>query len=332
MSVPAVLQEAIGDEAIADTLKLGGEDLLVFTPSRCICYRAEGLLSDESVSKFRYDITGLSIDVGRRSTDLVFDYGHEGTEQLGVPNDQAEAAIQTFLTFTLRSSDAIEDDESIGEVFRIDELALLLTERRYVKHVGTAVWESDAELVAYRDIWNVELEQGSVGAQVVVRTMDGVDRIKASSADAEGIYASLSDAVCNAHGVDTLDDIDPPEEPADGSGTAAPSTEDDDPSLPPLRGTSADGGTTSGRSLGSSQSAGERPADDDARAVARRQSASTGGADGAKGGGDASDPVDLAPIQERLDDIEEAVEETNERLDEHREAFEQLVDELRRGR
>jgi hypothetical protein len=330
MSVPTVLQEAIGDEEIADTLKLGGEDLLVFTPSHCICYRADGLLSDESVSKFRYDITGLSIDVGRRSTDLVFDYGHEGTEQLGVPNDQAEAAIQAFLTFTLRSTDEIEDDEAIAEVFRIDELALLLTEHRYVKHVGTAVWESDADVVPYQDIWDVDLEQGSVGAQVVVRTMDGVDRIKASSADAEGIHASLSDAVCTAHGVDTLDDIEPPEEPADESGAEQPSAEDDGPSLPPLQGTSADGGTTSGRSLGSSQSAGERP--DDARAVARRQSASTGGADGAKGGGDASEPIDLSPIEDRLDDIEEAVEETNERLDEHREAFEQLVDELRRGR
>jgi len=331
MSVPTVLQEAIGDDEIAETLKLGGEDLLVFTPSRCICYRGEGLLSDESVSKFRYDITALSIDIGRRSTDLAFDYGHEGTEQLGVPNDQAEVAIQTFLTFTLRSSDAIDEDEVIAEVFRIDELALLLTARRYVKHVGTAVWESDATVVPYQDIWDVELEQGSVGAQVVVRTMDGVDRIKASSADAEGIHTSLSDAVCNAHGVDTLDDIEPPEEPANGSKTAKPSAEDDGPSLPPLRGTSADGGTTSGRSLSSSQSAGERPADD-TRAVARRQSAGTGEPEGAGGARGSPATIDLASLQDRLDDIEEAVEETNERLDEHREAFEQLVEELRRGR
>jgi len=52
MSLPELLESALDGEPSVSQVQLGGEDVLVVTPNRTVVYRADGLLSDESIESY----------------------------------------------------------------------------------------------------------------------------------------------------------------------------------------------------------------------------------------------------------------------------------------
>ncbi len=97
MSVPGIVQSTLDDEEIAAEVSLGGEDTLFITPTRTLVYRAEGLLSDESVDDFPHDADRLTLSEGRRKPRSV-----SSTHSRGVANFPFRRARPTrhFIPFS----------------------------------------------------------------------------------------------------------------------------------------------------------------------------------------------------------------------------------------
>ncbi|ERG97898.1 MAG: hypothetical protein J07HQX50_01929, partial [Haloquadratum sp. J07HQX50] len=54
MSKPQLVASALGDDEVLVHESIGGDDSVTITPARTILYRADGLLSDESVTKYSH--------------------------------------------------------------------------------------------------------------------------------------------------------------------------------------------------------------------------------------------------------------------------------------
>ncbi|ERH03565.1 MAG: hypothetical protein J07HR59_00682, partial [Halorubrum sp. J07HR59] len=73
MSLPESVRETVNDEEVAADITLGGEDRLVVTPSQTVVYRAQGLLSDESVTSYSHDAEQIAVSDGRRKSKITLD-------------------------------------------------------------------------------------------------------------------------------------------------------------------------------------------------------------------------------------------------------------------
>lgn len=226
MDVPAAVAAATGDESVAASVSLNGDDALFVTPTRTLVYRADGLLSNESVTEFTHDAERVEATVNRRKATLTLDYGLDGEESFTVPADRLDDALHPVLAGVLNAAGVTEPGETVRRTYRFSELTLVVTDARLVRHVGAAVWDADYDEVAFADVVDVAAEEGSVASQLVLDTTDRPQRVKVPNERFRDVREAVESALFDAHGVDDYaafrDRVEPDHaEGGDASGAAA---------------------------------------------------------------------------------------------------------------
>jgi hypothetical protein len=204
MTHPDIVQSALGDEGVAARVDLG-DDALFVTPTRTILYRADKLLSDESVEEFPHGAERITVSSGRRKATLTLDYGLDGERSFTVPAKTLDEALHPVLAGTLNAAGVTDPGETIKETFRFSELTLVVTSDRLVKHIGNAVWDDEYEEFRYDDVTDLAFEEGSVATTIVVVLGGRQERFKAPNDRAREVRERLTKAVLAHHGVDSLD-------------------------------------------------------------------------------------------------------------------------------
>lgn len=354
MDVPALVTTAVGDEEVDARVDLGGGDAVFVTPSRTLVYRAEGLLTDESVEEFPHDVERLELTTGRRKAKLRFVAVAE-TRSFAVPADRTDAVLAPVLGGVLRAAAALDSGEAVRGVFRFSDLTLVVADGRAVKHVGRAVWDPDGEVLPFADLTGLHYEEGQVATQVVLELEGRPHRVKVPK-DAFGrVRQTVESAVLAFHEVDTLDalaekvGLDEPEDGTDavdalvdGPGADAGALDDSPTEAGAGSDVEGSGDRRGDRSRGGTGGSGDEPAsappdlglDLSSGHGSDRGTAETSGGDAA--GRDASTGPDPASadgdVAARLAALEAALERQREELAAQRRTIERLVDELRRGR
>lgn len=207
MSLPETLAARLEDEEAVATVPLGGDDRLVVTPSRTLVYRAEGLLSDESIEEYPHGAERIEASKGRRKAKVVLDYGLDGERTVSIPTKRLDDALHPILAGTLSAAEITDPGESALRTFRFSELTLVVTSRRVVKHIGASVWDGDYEEFHYDDVTDLGFEEGSVATSVVL-TVDGrQERFKAPNERARAVRETLVDALCDYYDVSSLEEF-----------------------------------------------------------------------------------------------------------------------------
>lgn len=370
MSLPEVLDAELDGEPAVAEVPLGGDDLLVVTPNRTLVYRDEGLLSDEAVESYPHGAERLSLSVGRRKAKLTLEYGLDGTETLALPASHVDDAIHPILAGVLNAGGVTEPGETVLKTFRFSDLTLVVTSERIVKHIGGALWSEEFETFAHAAITDIAFEEGSVATSVVL-THDGrQERFKTPNEDARAVRETIVGAVCEYHGVDSVDEIE-----ADSDGDAAADTESsdaldfgagidplstdpdelsepsgatdtaDDPesmsdeSLAASIGdsgddTTAESASTATESGGEAAVATTSPESDAANGetVASRTESAEAAGGFENSAFESAGPVEDNDLAEQIDVLVERVEQQERKLDRQTQLLETLIEELRRGR
>jgi hypothetical protein len=318
MDLPEAVRSVVGDEAVAARVSLGGDDLLLVTPTRTVVYRAEGLLSDESVHEYGHDVERIAVETKRRKATFRLDYGTGGEQSLTVPANRVDDALHPVLAGVLNAAGVTGPGETIRRTFRFSELTVVVTSARLVKHVGGAVWDDGHEEYPYDEVTDLRFEEGSHGTAVVLRMGDRQERFKAPNDRARELREELVAALLAHTGHDSLEAFRAANAEAD-EGT----DDDGDMAVEGLSPLGADG------------------ADGPSEASAADDRSAAGDGDGSLpdldvvGGGDAAtrpETADDADVAAELAALREAVERQGERIDAQRELIDQLIEELRRGR
>ena len=206
MDLPGLVTAQLGTEEPWTQVPLGGEDLLLVTPSRTLVYRAEGLLRDESVDSYPHDCDRVKLSTGRRKATLTFEY-IDGPRNFSVPRDRVEDVLAPILRGVLSAADVVAADERVEGVYRFSELTLIVTEGRVVKHVGGDLWSPDCETFPFDDVTGLNFEEGSVATAVVLEVDGRPDRIKAPNEDARYVRQDLERVLFDYHDVASLDEL-----------------------------------------------------------------------------------------------------------------------------
>ena len=218
MSEPGVVESALDGETVAATVPLGGEDTLYITPTRTLIYRAEGLLSDESVEEYPHDAERLTVSEGRRKTRFSLDYPVDGTREFTIPSKRADDVVHPVVAGIMNAAGITDPGETVLSTYRFSELTLIVTNERLVKHIGAPVWDTEYEEFHYSDVTDLTFEEGSVATQVVLEVDGRQQRIKAPNDQARDVESKLSDALTAYHGVDAIEEL-----------RSANASEDDEP-------------------------------------------------------------------------------------------------------
>ena len=355
MSLPELVRGELGEERPVARVHLGGDDELFVTPTRTLVYRAEGLLSDESVEEHDHDAERVAVSESRRKAKFTLEYGLDGEASFSVPKGKLDEVLHPVLAGVLSASGITEPGETVERTFRFSELTLVVTSARLVKHVGTAVWDDDYEEFDYDDVSDLEFEEGSV-ATTLVLTADGrQERFKAPSDRAREIKETLTDALLARYGASSLEEFralaateegetddagaavdrtdfgggpDPLSADPDDVDTEAGTRED-----PLVDGADAadDGAAGAGTAEGGSGAPAaptERGSKAAPGAAAVESSAEDDGFDDS--GFRPAEPTD--DVAAEVAALREAVDRQGERLERQTELIERLIEELRRGR
>lgn len=215
MDVPGVVSAALGEESPVARIPLKGEDVLFLTPTRTLVYRAEGLLSDESVREYPHDAERVSVREGRRKAKIELDYGPDGEKTMEVPSNRVDDVVPPVLAGVLNAADVTGPGESVKGVYRFSELTLVVTSDRLVKHVGSAAWDVDYESIDYDAITGFAAEEGSVASTLVFQTDGHTERIKVPNESFREVKGAVTDALFAAHDVDSQAEFDQLHEPAE---------------------------------------------------------------------------------------------------------------------
>ncbi|MFD1646441.1 DUF7115 domain-containing protein [Haloarchaeobius litoreus] len=205
MDVPGIVESTLSGEEVAAEVSLGGENALYVTPTRTLIYQSEGFLSDESVDEYPHDAQRMTVKEGRRKTRISLEYSLDGTEEFTVPSNATDDVLHPVLAGVLNASGVTDADETVTRTFRLDELTLVITSARLVKHVGSAVWDEDYEEYHFADVTGLDFEDGSVATQLVL-TVDGrPERMKVSNDRAAEVKEYLQRSLFSYYGVNSLD-------------------------------------------------------------------------------------------------------------------------------
>ena len=207
MTVPAIVQERLGEEAVTARVPLSGDDELFVTPARSLVYHAEGLLSGESVDVYPHEAERLTVNEGRRKCTITLDHGLDGESQFTVPADRFDEAIEPILRGVFAAANITDADESIQEIYRLGELTIVITDARVVKHVGNALWDEEFEEYPFDSVTGIDVEEGSVSSQIIVEVDGRPQRIKTPTDDARRIRSNIQDGVLAYHGFGSYDEF-----------------------------------------------------------------------------------------------------------------------------
>ncbi|WP_254863643.1 DUF7115 domain-containing protein [Halovivax gelatinilyticus] len=354
MSVPAIVESSLGGAELVEQVPLGGDDELFVSSESTLLYRADGLLSDESVEEFPHDASRLSVSEGRRKARIELEYSIDGTREFKVPAGSVDTVVHPVVAGVLAGNGITNSGERVIQTFRFSELTVIVTSERLVKHIGSAVWDEDYEEFPYEDATGLTFESGSVATQVVVEVNGRQQRIKAPNEQAAVLRERLEQAVFAYHDVDSLDalyekvGIDDDEETGSptvdfgegvdplttnaGSDEAA-ETEDagavPDVAVEPTEATTTESRATDGHATPNRDSTTEARTDEPEPTT----EASTESARSFEGSGFEPATADAdADVLERLDALETTIERQTAILERQQNTIEQLIEELRRGR
>lgn len=330
MTVPGIVQSALDGEEIAARVPLGGDDELFVTPSSTTIYRAEGLLSDESIDEFPHDADRLSISEGRRKTRFVFEYSFDGERELTVPANRTDDVLRPVLAGVLNGNEITDSGETVVQTYRFSELTLIITNDRLVKHVGEAVWDEDFEQYHFDHVTGLSFEDDGVATQIVLEVDGRPQRIEAPNDQAANVYEWLKRALFAYHDVNSLVELDdrvdvdsldanPPERDGYETASDGESSQVDDPLAAAGDSTATEPPDAAGAVLEDVPT--DDPSVDDLF-----------GADLDRGEGDAAGGRTDPELLARIDDLETAVARQSELLERQQETIERLIGELRRGR
>lgn len=205
MSLPELVTERLGDEQPVAEVALGGDDRLLVTPSRTLVYRAEGLLSDESVEELGHDVERITVETGRRKATLVLDYGLDGEQTVSLPKGKLDEVLHPMLAGVLDAHDITDPGESVKRTFRFSELTLIVTSKRVVKHIGQPVWDQEYEEFPFEEVTDLRFEPGNVATSVVLTLEGHQERFKAPNDDARAVEAALKDALLTYYDVPDIE-------------------------------------------------------------------------------------------------------------------------------
>lgn len=340
MDVPGIVESSLGDENVAARVSIGGEDELLVTPTRTLTYRADGLLSDETVDEYPHDAERLTVSEGRRKTKITLEYAIEGEREFTLPSKQTDKALHPVLAGVLNASGVTDPGESVNQTYRFSELTIVITSDRLVKHVGEAVWDEEYEEYRFDGVTGLDFEEGSVATQIVLDVDGRPQRIKAPNDQIGELRQRLTSALCSYYDVaseaelaDALrgDEVEdgPEEETGMGFGEGVDPLDADPPATEETEAASDDGDAAA-------------DASDDGGDGARVGTVEAGD-DEADAGDDGFDEAGFEPatsndspastdVADELAELREAVEEQNELLEEQHQTIERLIDELSRGR
>jgi hypothetical protein len=310
MAVPDLVRERLGGEKPGARVPLGGDDELWVTPTRGLIYRAEGLLSGETVEEYPLEAQTVVLTEGRRKTTIRLDRGYDGADEFTVPGRHVEETLRPVVEGVLASAGLTDDGESVKKVYRLGELTLVVTDGRVVKHVGSALWTAeDYEEFAYDAVTDLDLEHGSVSSELVIEVDGRPQRIKTPSEDAHEIRKTIEGPLLATHEVDSVAALRRKSD-EDAAEPAAETATADEP---------AGGGTAAEEGgLGSLLEFGGLEDTEAAEAVAEPAEPPTPA--------EATD--DLA---EEVAALREAVERQGERIEQQQALLERLIEELRRA-
>ncbi len=215
MTVPGIVQAALEDEDIAARVPLGGDDELFVTASATFVYRADGLLSGESVDEFPHTADRLTLSEGRRKTRFSLEYPLEGTNDFTIPAKLTDDVLHPVLAGILSGNGITTAGESVISTYRFSELTLILTSKRLLKHIGEAVWDEDFEEYRFSDVTNLSFEPGNVATQIVIAVDGRPHRIKAPNESADDVCERLKRALCSFHNVGSLEEFNDRRAPAE---------------------------------------------------------------------------------------------------------------------
>jgi hypothetical protein len=351
MDLPEIVQTALDGEGVAARVDLGGEDDLLVTPTRTLVYRAEGLLSDESVEEYPHDAERIEVSEGRRKSKITLDYGLDGEETFAVPSKRLQDALHPVIAGVMNAAGITDPGETVKQTFRFSELTLVVTSARVVKHIGTAVWDDDFEEFHYDDVTDLTFEDGSVATSIVLEVGGRQERIKAPNDAAREVREGLESALLAYYDVESLEEFrvavapEEDDEAADdenvsfGDGPtpldADPADLSEEPQNATRAGESTDGpdtpdalagdvGGTDGNAQAVTETASDSAADDDTFASA--------GFEPATEGEDAAGGEELQRLSAQVADLTEQVERQSELIERQQQTMQQLIEELRQGR
>ena len=207
MSLPELVRGDLGEEDPVARVHLGGDDELFVTPTRTLVYRAEGLLSDESIEEFPHDSERVAVSESRRKAKFTLEYGLDGDRSFSVPRGSLDEVLHPVLAGVLSAAGITEPGETVERTFRFSELTLVVTSARIVKHVGAAVWDDDYEEFHYDDVTDLTFEEGSVATTLVLTANGRQERFKAPSDSARAIKERLTNALLAHYDVDSLEEF-----------------------------------------------------------------------------------------------------------------------------
>jgi hypothetical protein len=361
MDLPEIVQTALDGEGVAARVDLGGEDDLLVTPTRTLIYRAEGLLSDESVAEYPHDAERIEVSEGRRKSKITLDYGLDGEETFAVPSKRLQDALHPVIAGVMNAAGITDPGETVKQTFRFSELTLVVTSARVVKHIGTAVWDEDFEEFHYDDVTDLTFEDGSVATSIVLEVGGRQERIKAPNDAAREVREGLESALLAYYDVGSLEEfrvavapeeddeeIEADENVSFGDGPTPLDADPADLSNEPENATrSADadadadstggtdalaGGSTDAGNTGSKQAVtqtatgAESDESDDAFASAGFEPATDDTAD------TTASAEELQRLSAQVAELTETVEHQSELIERQQQTIETLIAELRQGR
>lgn len=346
MSLPELLETTLDEESVRERVSLGGDDVLAVTPTRILIYRAEGLLSDESIQTYSLDAEHVGVSVGRRKAKITLTYGLDGEETIAVPTKHVDTVLKPVIAGVLEAAGTVHEDESVLALFRFSDLTLVVTSDRVVKHIGSAVWDLDAEQYSYDDVVDLTFEQGSVATSIVLTLNGRQERFKTPNEEARAVREGLTNAVCAYHDVESIDELRRQREAeaaaaadadaeAESVDDSANSIDFGDSGLDPL-GSSAGESTANSDPVPGESTVQSMSASDGSATITRNETPAEESpieADAFEGSPfESAGPVDEEDITAQLAELTDAVETQAAQLERQGELLEQLIDELRRGR
>lgn len=303
MGQPELVTSHLDDEEAVATVRLSGDDAVVFTPTRSLLYEAEGLISDESVSEFPHDVQTLTVRSGRRKVTIRFTYPIAGDRQLSVPKDALDAVLHYLLAGVLNAKGITGPGEAIRAVFRFNELTVVISSDRVVTNVGDHVWDQDYDEYPFDELTGIGFEEGSVATQIVLYVNGRSQRIKAPNDRVAEVKRALQEAVFEYYDVESMAEF----EAAVAGDDASPEAEDVgfdfEAGIDPL--TTGGGEEDDGPEPVEIDDAGDWPYSDDPEPT--------------------DDEADLAAV---LSELEVALDAQQDALDRQRAALETLADRL----
>jgi hypothetical protein len=356
MEIPDLIKQRLGGEEIESAVNLGDEDLICFTPTRTLLYRAESILSDESVSVYDHDIERLDISKGRRKTAFELQY-LDRTESFKIASGRTEPVLKRLLAGVLHASAVTGDGESVVDVFLFSELTLIITEARLVKHIGAPVWDEDFAEYPFSNVTGLEFEDGSVATQLVLSVDGRPQRIKAPSDQARVVRETLEKALFAYHDVDSLDQlnnavgVDDEPDTDDRSDlslddTITPLVSDDPDDASDQNQSSAEDvleatGTETAKSTDDSndQASTAETGDDEWESVSLTDEPTADSSERTRASDERREPVSAEPaidpeefeaMQTQISKLTRAVGQQNELLKKQHDTIERLIEELRR--